>query len=298
VILVSGAAGKTGKAVIDALVKRGEMVRVLAYRPDHVRSLRQLGAHDVVVGDMRHADTWTAAAQGTRAIYHISPNMSPYEVEIGERALRGASDAGTRHFVYHSVLHPQSEAMPHHWQKLRVEERILESRIPFTILQPAAYMQNVLAGWDVIVKDGVYRVPYAADTRLSMVDLGDVAEVAAIVLTQPGHEDATYELCGSETLSQLEVAEALAQTLDRPVCAEGIPLDEWEQSGRARGLGDYEIETLLAMFRYYEQYGLCGNANVLGWLLGRAPRSLASLLSRIQVSSQPATIGETPAQAD
>ena len=70
------------------------------------------------------------------------------------------------HFVYHSVLHPQTEKMNHHWQKMRVEEMIFESGLPFTILQPAPYMQNLLAGWKSIVEDGVLRVPYSVDSEI------------------------------------------------------------------------------------------------------------------------------------
>ncbi len=66
-----------------------------------------------------------------------------------------------------------------------------------TILQPTAYMQNILAGWRSIVEDGIYRVPYPIDTRISLVDLRDVAEAAARVLTEDGHVGATYELVGT-----------------------------------------------------------------------------------------------------
>ena len=128
---------------------------------------------------MYNASDVRSALQGARAIYHICPNMSPDEVVIGKLVIEEANKAGVEHFVYHSVLHPQIEAMNHHWQKLRVEEIIFESGIPFTILQPAPYMQNLLANWDAITREGVYRTPYPTGTRLSLVDLDDVAAVAA-----------------------------------------------------------------------------------------------------------------------
>ena len=89
--------------------------------------------------------------------------------------------------VIRSVFHPQVEAMPHHWRKMRVEEKLLASGLPFTILQPAAYMQNILAYWDDIAHRGRYALPYAPDSRLSSVDLEDVAQAAALVLTESGH---------------------------------------------------------------------------------------------------------------
>ena len=280
-ILVTGAAGKTGRAAVRALAGRGAAVRALVYRPAQVRPLQELGARQVVVGDMRSRVTVQEAVQGVQAVYHICPNMSPDEADIGRLVIGAARAAGVGHLVYHSVLHPQTEAMSHHWQKLRVEEHLFESGLAYTILQPAAYMQNVLAGWDSILEQGIYRVPYPVQTRLGMVDMEDVACAAALALTQVGHTAAIYELAGPEALTQVEVAAILSQVLGRPVRAETTPLDVWEQRARASGLGDYQVETLVKMFDYYERYGLWGNPNVLSWLLGRPPTTFTACVERI-----------------
>jgi uncharacterized protein YbjT (DUF2867 family) len=283
-ILVTSAAGKTGRAVIQALTAKGEAVRALVHRHEQIQSVEALGAQQVIVGDMRLQATMDQAAWGVRAVYHICPNVSPDEVAIGQATVVAARSAGVEHFVYHSVLHPQIEAMSHHWQKLRVEERLFESGLSYTILQPAAYMQNVLAHWDQIMEQGVYPVPYAVETRLGMVALEDVAETAAVVLTEPGHTGAVYELASAEVLSQTEVATILGQQLGRPVRAEVVPLETWEQRARESGLGDYQIETLVKMFRYYERYGFWGNPRVLGWLLGRPPTTFAAFVERAKCS--------------
>lgn len=279
-ILVTGAAGKTGQAIIKVLAQHGQAVRALAYRPEHVAVLQAQGAQEVTVGDLQNSETLRATARGTRAIYHICPNMHPREIEVGETVIAAAKSAGCEHFVYHSVLHPQTEAMPHHWNKLRVEAKLFESGLRCTILQPAAYMQNVLAGLERIRADGVYAIPYAAETRISMVDLRDIATAAARVLTEPGHEGATYELSGLEALSQNEVATILAEQLERPVKVEVIPLDSWTRTARANGLSAYSIETLTRMFRYYEQYGFRGNSRVLAGLLGRPPVDFRQFVER------------------
>ncbi|MEJ2737516.1 MAG: NmrA family NAD(P)-binding protein [Anaerolineae bacterium] len=279
-ILVTGAAGKTGRAVIRALRARGQSIRALVHRPEQAQAMASLGAHQVVAGDMRRQAVMERAASGVRAIYHICPNMSPDEGTMGRTVLDAARAAGVELLVYHSVLHPQTEAMPHHWQKLRVEELLFESGLAYTILQPAAYMQNLLAYWEAIVEQGIYRLPYAVETRLGMVDLEDVAAAAAIVLTEPGHAGATYELAGADALSQIEVAHVLARHLGRPVHAETQSLEEWERGARASGLGDYQVRTLIQMFRYYEQHGFWGNPNVLAWLLGRPPTTLDAFVER------------------
>jgi len=280
-ILVTGAAGKTGRAVLRALIARGETVRALVHRSDQVHTVGKLGVQEVLVGDMRDQDTLNRATQGARAVYHICPNASPDEVTIGKSQIAAAKSADVERFVFHSVLHPQIEAMPHHWRKLRVEECLFESGLNYTILQPTTYMQNVLAYWDQILEQGIYRVPYSVDTRLSMVDLEDVAQVAALVLTQPGHAGATYELVGTESISPAEVATLLSRQLYRHVCAEVMVLEAWEGQARAAGLGDDQVGNLIKMFRYYERTGFLGNSRVLSCLLESPPTGFAAFVERI-----------------
>ena len=78
------------------------------------------------------------------AVYHICPNMHPDEVRSASWSSGQQKSLGSEHFVYHSVLHPQIKEMPHHWKKMQVEGLLFKSGLNFTILQPAAYMQNLL----------------------------------------------------------------------------------------------------------------------------------------------------------
>ncbi len=279
-ILITGAGGKTGKAVVKVLAAKSEAVRAFVHREEYESVVKALGAQEAVVGGLGDEAALRGAMEGVRAVYHICPNVNSEEQRIGELVIGAAQATGVEHFVFHSVLHPQAEAMPHHWNKVRVEEALFESGLPFTVLQPTAYMQNILAGWGAIVERGLYSVPYPVETRLSLVDLDDVAEAAAIVLTEPGHIGATYELVGTPPLSQVEVAEALSQKLGRPVRADTQSIETWEERARASGMGEFQRQTLIRMFRYYEQYGLAGNPNVLGWLLRRPPTTLAAFVER------------------
>jgi NAD(P)H dehydrogenase (quinone) len=273
-ILVTGAAGKTGMAVIKALAARGAAVRALVHHAGRSDAVTMQGADEIAVGAFEDAAALAAAARGASAVYHICPNVSPHEVSYAGAAIAAAKAAGVPRVVYHSVLHPQIEAMPHHWAKLRVEEMLLASGLAVTILQPTAYMQNLLVGWRSIVEDGLYRVPYPVATRISLVDLYDVAEAAARVLTEDGHVGATYALVGTPALTQTEVAETLSLAVGRPVRAVAETVETWEARVSA-GMGDYQRQTLAAMFRSYAAHGLVGNANVLSWLLGVSPITLA-----------------------
>lgn len=279
-ILVTGAAGKTGQAVIKALVARRQPVRALVRRDEQTQIVKSLGAKEAIVGDMRDATTLKKAARDAHAIYQICPNVSPDEIQIGKTAIAAAREAGVERFVFHSVMHPQTEAMTHHWNKLRVEEALFESGLAYTILQPSSYMQNVLGGWKAIVERGVYTVPYTVEARMSMVDLDDVARAAAVVLIDPGHLGATYELAGPEVLTQTQVAEILSKHLKRPVRAEQITIEAWTLQARASGMGEYQIETLVKMFHYYDRNGFWGNPHTLASLLGHEPTKFETFIKR------------------
>lgn len=279
-ILVTGAAGKTGKTIIQALAQRHTAVRAWVRHAAQIDAMHALGAAEVIVGDVTDTAVWQQAVAGARALYHICPNVHPQEITIGEMAITAAQAAGVRRFVFHSVLHPQTEAMPHHWRKLRVEEKLFASGLPFTILQPAAYMQNVLAYREEIAQNGRYPIPYPVATKMSLVDLADVAAAAATVLTAPGHDHAIYELAGPQPLAQSDIAAALSRRIGRSVRAVEIPLDDWERQARAGGLPDPAIDALRKMFAYYANHGFTGNSNVLRWLLGRPPTPFADFIQR------------------
>ena len=242
--------------------------------------LRALDPAEVAVGDLTDPISLERSLVGSTVVYHICPNMRPDEEEIGRRVIDACRRVGVERLVYHSVLHPQIEAMPHHWRKLRIEERLIESGLSFTILQPAAYMQNVQAQWKSVTTRGVFRVPYAATTLLGMVDLDDVAEAAARVLTGDGHEGATYELCGPELLEQSEIAAVLARRLSRSVRLEIVRREEWARRALDEGLTEHAVENLVAMFRHYERHGFWGSPRVLESLLQRPATRFEQVVER------------------
>ena len=149
-ILVTGASGKTGKSH-----RSGSG----GGRSAGTRHGSRAGTGKGTAADRRFRDPRRRYPQsgpsdrsmeGISAVYHICPNVSKDEFEIGEKVINTARKAGVEHFVYHSVLHPQIEDMPHHWLKMRVEELLFKSGLNFTILQPVAYMQNVQGYWNQI----------------------------------------------------------------------------------------------------------------------------------------------------
>jgi uncharacterized protein YbjT (DUF2867 family) len=131
-------------------------------------------------------------------------------------------------------------------------------------------MQNLMR----LISREVLVVPYSVQAPFTPVDLNDVAEVAAIVLTEPGHEYAAYELAGSERLDTAAMAEGLGRI------ARGRGLQEWQDDMTAAGTPPQVVKGLAKMMAYYDEHGLVGNSRVLSMLLGREPTRFAEAVAR------------------
>jgi uncharacterized protein YbjT (DUF2867 family) len=281
VILLTAANGRTGRAVLAALVARDASVRAFIRRPEQADALREIGAHDVVIGDLADASALAAAADGCVRTVHIGPPMHPDEVAITDAALAAARAAGHERFVYYSVMHPFRRDVRHHALKLDATEHVVESGLTYTILEPSRYMQHLEPIWTKVRNDGVHAMPFSIDARFNVVDLLDLAAATALVATTDDHAYATYELAGPESLSQRDMAATLAAALGREVRAEQVSLDAMEAGARAKGLPGDRIAQMRIMNAHYDAHGFLGNPNVLQWLLGRPATRYAEYVQRL-----------------
>ncbi|WP_433496729.1 SDR family oxidoreductase [Sphaerimonospora sp. CA-214678] len=277
-IAVTGAAGNTGRAVIAALACRGVRTTALVHRDEQKAQAVAAGADRVVAVDYTNRSALSKAIGGVDAVYHVPPNMHPAEDRLTQHMIDIAHECAVKRFVLHSVLAPYLPAMPHHLRKARSEVALRGSDLTWTIMQPGWYAQNLLTQIPRARDEGVINVPHSVSARFTPVDLEDVAEVAATVLTEEGHDFATYELSGPAMLNAHEMAEIVSDVLGIPVRAEEQTIGQWRES--APRLRDGAAEGFEAMFRYYDQHGLTGNPRILTMLLGRAPTDLSTVLAR------------------
>ncbi len=251
-VAVLGGAGKTARAVSEALLRRG--------------------ATAVPVG-RREWGRLAGALEGCDAAYLVAPNLHPDEPGLLGEALAAARTAGVPRVVHHSVASPYAPSMPHHLGKAVTEDLVRRSGLAWTILQPGAYVQNLVPA--LRGPEPAVRVPYAVDVCFGLVDLADVAEAAATVLLGPGHHGATYELGGPSPTTLREVATAAAVVLGRPVPVERVDPRTWSGPDDER-----ERDWLLRMFGYYDQHGLPVGPLPLRALLGRRATDVAATLAR------------------
>jgi uncharacterized protein YbjT (DUF2867 family) len=280
-ILVTGAAGKTGKAVIRALSERGVKARAWVHRPEQEEEVLAKGANEVIHGDMLDGETIRNALDGINVIYLICPNVHPYEFRIGQAIISEAMKAGLKRIVYHSVMYPRIKEMPHHWEKFRVEKELIKSGISFSIIQPASYMQNIIPYWSSIQNQGEYKVPYSVDSLFSPVDLENAAYVAAKLLIQDEYTNRVYQLAGPEQLTSKQMAELACNYLGRRVVAIQQDIGEWRVEAKQRPLSPYATDALEKMFVYYDKHGFFGSSHHHEFNLEKKPRTFAQFLAQL-----------------
>jgi uncharacterized protein YbjT (DUF2867 family) len=178
-------------------------------------------------------------------------------------------------------MHPLRREVRHHRLKLEVEERVVESGLPYTIVQPMRYMQHLEPLWKSVVERGVHAMPFNTRVRFNVVDLEDLALATAIVATDAAHRYATYELAGPDSLCQDEMARIIGEVIGREVRAEEVPLPVLAERARASGASPDRIEQMRIMNGHYDRFGFLGNPNVLRLVLGREPTRFRDYVARL-----------------
>jgi uncharacterized protein YbjT (DUF2867 family) len=276
-IAVVGASGPTGQALVRNLRSKGLRVRAIVRDPARAPSFPP--GTQLAVADLTQPLSVPAALSDASAVYYIPPRFCALEERFAAVLIDALSRRGGGKLVYHSVLHPATMAMPHHARKAAVESMIRDSALEWTILQPAMYTQTALVFFDA--QKGVLAPGFDITRPFSPVDLVDLAQAAARVLTEAGHAFATYELAGRESLTFAEMADQLARLPGRPIEARcGDRADLVERMSVQFGFTDAQLRDLDAMLDHYDGHGLRGNGNVLAMLLGRAPTTFAETAQR------------------
>jgi uncharacterized protein YbjT (DUF2867 family) len=249
-ILVTGATGKTGRALVQELVSMGVAVRAVVRDRAKAADIAAAGA-EIAVADLSRAETLASILVGIDKAYLMTA-ADPQQVMLHSNFIRAAKQAGVRHIVRHSVrgADPDSPIKLGRWHAISQKE-LEDSGMVWTHLQPVYNMQNFLTFAATIQSQGAFYAPMR-DGALSMVDARDVAAVAATTLVDDiHHRRKTYLITGPEALTFAEAAEQLSAVLGKPVRYTDVSREDARKALLQRGMPEWYVEDLLGFYDFY-----------------------------------------------
>jgi uncharacterized protein YbjT (DUF2867 family) len=242
-ILITGATGKVGSALLDNLGNAAINLRALTRDESKAGSLEDRGV-EAALGDFLEPETLGSALEGVSTVFLLTP-IHPEQVPQATNVIEAAKGSGKDPRVVRLSVHQASHQAPTRIsrQHAEIEDKLVSSGLPYTFLRPQSYMQNTLMAAPTVASQGRIYQPMNSG-RLGMIDARDVGEVAAKVLTENGHEDKTYTLTGPAAISFHDVAEALSEVLDKEVGYVSIPPEKAKEAMLGRGIPEWVADAL------------------------------------------------------
>ena len=232
-VLVTGATGRVGGEVVKALLQRGANVRALTRKQPEPGTFS--GAVEVALGDLSDPASIVKAFKGVDKLFLLIAGVSD-ELTQTVIAYGLSKKAGLKHVTYLSVFKAdQFREVPHFAAKHAAEEAIRAGRLPYTILRPAYFVQNERGLKLALTGPGIYPIPIG-NHGVAVVDIRDIAEAAAISLTEEGHEGKTYDLVSSGMLKGADAAATWSKLLGKEITYAGHrDFDNFEAQLRKTG---------------------------------------------------------------
>ena len=275
-ILVTGASGTVGKAVLNEVSRNGVKHKAM-YRSANEAAKAPAGTQ-TVVADFAKKETLAPALRDVDAVYLVCSPI-PDLVDLESNVIDACRAAGINHIVLNSALgagdYPRSFPS---WHR-KVEDKLKGSGISFTLLRPNSFHQNVVTYFAPSIRaEGVF-YSSMGNARVSYIDVRDIAALAAKALSGGEHSGKTYELNGPEALTYAELADKISKHAGRPIQYVDIPVDEQRKAMLDQGMPAWQVDALLDLQAYYTS----GNGGVvdqlLPKLLGRPPITMDRFLA-------------------
>ena len=287
-ILVTGSPGNIGTPLAQQLLEQGRKIRLMVRNPKKedpvVADLRSRGA-EVVQGDFSDPTSLPACFTGVESAFLLVP-VAQETAEWKGNFIRAAKQNGVKRIVNLSVSGASSSSpvalFRWHWEA----EQILESSgLAWTHLQPTDLARfNIRSLLPTVQAQGVF-YSTVGEGRVALVDETDVAEVAAVALTEDGHEGKKYVLTGPKAVSYPEMAEALTKKLGKSVKYIDIDPAQAKQAMIGAGMPDW-VADFVNDLRDFEKKGeASGPTQDIQRILQRSPQTLEASMNAVLESA-------------
>ena len=250
-ILVTGATGNVGLELTRKLFDKGLPVRAFVRDRSRARAIALPGI-ELVEGDFARPDTFARALDGVDQLFLLMPSSA--EVEQRQRNfVDAAKRARIKHVVKLSQFGANAAAVGR-FQRYHagVEHHILKSRIPYTFLRPNLFMQALLNFRSSISSEGTFFAP-AGNARVSVIDVRDIASVAAAALARSEHENQTYELTGPEALTHAEMAGEFSEVFGKTIKYSDVPPETMLQTLLDLRIARWQAEGVIEDYDHYRR---------------------------------------------
>jgi uncharacterized protein YbjT (DUF2867 family) len=246
-LLVTGASGLNGGAVVRRLSAQGVPVRALVRNRTRAAHLATLPGVEVVEGDMARPETLVEPLRGVdRAM--LTSSSDPMMLEVQSNFIDAAKQAGVEHVVKLSGIMPEVDS-DFRFARMHglIEQHLEASGMAFTHLRAGEFMQAYFRQVRSIAANSAIRLPMA-DARIASIDVADIADVAVLVLTTSGHAGQTYPLTGADALSMADVAQHLSTAIGKSVHYVDVSPDDYLAANLANGMPAYAAEALVELY--------------------------------------------------
>jgi uncharacterized protein YbjT (DUF2867 family) len=267
-ILVTGASGTIGTQLLSVLREKGIEVTAMTSRPDHA-----IPGFRTIYGDFGNSESLREAFRGFDTIFLLQP-LTPQMVEFGVNAVAAAKAAGVRHIVRSSGAgadsnSPFSLAQAHGL----VDDAVRTSGMEWTVLRPTSFMQNHIHYNASQILNGTFYAPHGTGA-ISLVDVRDIAECAAIIVANPTeHRGKSYDLTGSEALTDAQQMAILSAGIGRTVQYVDIPAESATEAMTSMGMPAVVIDWLMSLNAVIKAGYAAGISEDVLRLTGHTPRT-------------------------
>jgi uncharacterized protein YbjT (DUF2867 family) len=249
-ILVSGATGNIGGEVIRHLLEQKAAIRALVRDRQKASKLAEQGV-ELAQGDFTQPDSLDAAMQGIDTAFLVMPN-DPHQVQLESNFIDAAQRAGVAHLVKLSVLGAGDIPSAFQQWHRQVEEHLEASGMTWTHLRANMLMQNMRWFVETMMRQGVFYHSIAGDMPISHIDARDVAAIAALCLSQSGHENKIYDLTGSEAVTFEQVTQYFASAMNRSLQFIQISLADMKAARLANGEPEWYLDAEAQLFEQWQ----------------------------------------------
>ncbi|MBC7874905.1 MAG: SDR family oxidoreductase [Ferruginibacter sp.] len=278
-VLITGATGNIATLVIPLLIENGLSVSAFVRNAQKAVNLKKLGV-EIFEGDLSNQDAISNAAVGMEAVLSLTA-AGPYAVAQASAITKSAKVAGVKHLVRLSAIKAAEDAPTENGRShFQTDKEIIASGIPYTILRPHFFMQNLFMSVPTILEQGNMYWGMG-QAKLGMIDIRDIADCIVNLLTNGGHEGEIYNPTGPSSITFTEVAAIISKGIGKQANYISIPIEAVGEALRSMGQGEWVAQLMIDYSKAYSAGWGDYTNNDVETITGHKPRSFQQFFDEV-----------------